>query len=200
MTFQPTQDGAMVVMPFVRAAKNWQNNLWFSKTDFNQADQLALANLVHNEYFAALDSALENAVNYGPPTCYDMRSIDGPVVIGTAPVSTGESLGELAPLSVAVVVTHYTAKRGRAHRGRTYLTGFTESVLFDGAWDAAFLLACTGLFGAMATDAAAIGWTFGVRSGQLDGVPRATAVVTPITSSVVRSAIPGNQRKRADRP
>ncbi len=200
MPFQATANGAMVVTKQALAGVEFQNNLWFSKAGFTEADQLSLANMVLSQWFNILDNDLSEDLVYGPFVCYDMRTIDGPIVTGTDPAQGGESTADPLALSNAVCLTLRTNKRGRAHRGRVYVAGFTEAAMQDGEWTVILAGLVATLGDNLILEAQNIGWTFGVRSGQLDGVPRDPAIITPITSVEVRNRKPGIQRRRIQRP
>lgn len=199
MPFTPTQDGALVVCRHHAGSEIWENHLWFSKPDFTQADQLALADMVLNEWYTYLDTFISDDFTYGPFYCYDMRTIDGPVIQSTAGAQGGESTGDPVPRSACCVMTLRTAKRGRAHRGRIYFAGFTEPEIQAGNWSSALQNALTLLVGELAGGNPGLGWTFGVRSCQLDGIPRNPCLIEPITSWEIRSPKTGSQRLRVKR-
>lgn len=200
MAFKITQDGAKVVMPFSALGFNWTVILWFKKGDFDETDMVTLADFVQAKFYGALDTVLGLDVTYGPPTVYDMRSVDGAVVSGTDDPEGGEGTGNLMPPGDCCVLTLRTAKRGRSHRGRMYLAGFTETGHSGGSWGSTVYQAAEALGTAILADQAATGWTWGVRSGQIDGVERENGIITPITSTEVRSPIVCSQRRRDARP
>jgi hypothetical protein len=161
---------------------------------------LDLADNVQASFFATLDSKFTDDVAYGPPVVYDMRTANGPIVTGSTDPEGGEATGDAVTAKNACVLTLRTNKRGRSYRGRIYLTGFSEDEIANGRWSSSLQTAIENLGVAINENTSAIDWVWCVRSTQEDGVPRTTAVMTPITSWEVRSDIPGIQRRRAKRP
>lgn len=200
MAFQATQNGARVWCKLNWGGKEYGNVLWFSKPEISYEDLEDLADVCLSAYKSSLTGSFNDDVVIGPFYAYDMRTSGGVVVQSTVATGAGTNASDPLPIATCVVATHYTANRGRAYRGRSYLGGFVEGDLINGVWQVSLANGITGMFGAIKTNAAAIGWTFGVRSGTLDGVQRAVAVVTPITTTLVRSTIPGSQRTRYGRP
>ena len=175
------------------------SSLWFAKPEFSDADMVALANLVMDEWSSAIADSLANDVISGPFLAYDMREEDGNVVQSTIGTNGGENVNQILPLANAIVLTLRTLKRGRAYRGRIYVSGWTEAEIGETGWDAAsqatIIDFATGVFAGMGP----LGWTWGVRSGQLNGAVRNPAIITPISSYEVRNNTPGNQRRRNQR-
>jgi hypothetical protein len=199
MTFQVTRDGAKLVMPFSALGRQWSVTLWFSKAGFDESDMVALADSVQYAFYSTLDNKFSDLLTYGPPVVYDMRVVDGTIAYGTDNPEGGEATADCLPLQTAAVLTLRTNKRGRAHRGRIYVTGFTEGDFSDNLFGGAIKTQMEALGDAIIGVVGPIGWTWGVRSGQLDGVKRSEAVITPITSYEVRSLKPGSQRRRTGR-
>lgn len=199
MTFIPTTNGALVIVPFVAFSHTWSNHLWFSMADFDTADQVNLANAVLSAYFNALDASFSDEVTYGKPICYDMRTYDGPVMVGTDVAQVGEAVTEFLAPSLAVLLTLRTGKRGRSFRGRIYVSGFTETHITNGKWTSTIITAVEALGAGLVTYPLAQGWTFGVRTGFMDGVARNPAFITQIVGAEVRNDTPGHQRKRDGR-
>jgi len=96
-------------------------------------------------------------------------------------------------------ITVRTIYRGRSYRGRFYLSGFDETVITDGLWGAGTISPIVGLFEDWLTAIGTHGFTYGVRSGTLDGVVRPSAIVTTATAWESRSPAPTSQRRRVHR-
>lgn len=200
MAFVPTTDGARVWCKLAWGDVEFGNVLWFSQTDFDYDDMLNLANTCLTQYKSVLTGSYHDEITIGPFLCYDMRTIGGIVVPSNVATGAGTNASDPLPLGDCVVVTHRTLNRGRAYRGRSYLSGFVEGDLSDGKFTAALGAGIATMFADIRMAALTWGWTFGVRSGQLEGVPRNPAVITPIVLSEVRNLIPGTQKARNDRP
>lgn len=201
MAFIGTTDGALVVTTYYETTteQSWSNSLWFSKADFEADDLQDLADMVKVTLVDHLVDLFRIGVSLSEVKAIDMRTVDGVVRYGAGGGGTGDVDSELMPVSVAMVLTLRTDKRGRAHRGRLYLSGWTEADMVDGAFIAGRLASVENAFTELQTDVAAIGWTWGVHSSRLDGVARNPQVITPITSFDVRSQLPGSQRGRVHR-
>lgn len=199
MAFLETEHGALVVARFAFGEERFSNHLWARKVDFNEDDMLALVDAVKAAYVLRLINDLSVSTVMETFQCYDMRAIDGAVINDTAGNVPGTGGTKEMPLNCAVVLTLYTAKRGRAHRGRLYLGQFTEELMEDGVWTEPIVSEVESLGVELKADIATEGFEWGVRSGQLDGVPRDPAIITPITHTTVRSNRIGSQRRRIDR-
>jgi hypothetical protein len=188
-----------VVVNWENDLGTWSNVLWFSQSDFDGDDLQWLAtitkvSLVDNLVDLCAVTTLINSVE-----AYDMRSIDGEIKLGVYGGGTGDGTGGPLPLNNCVVSTLYTGVRGRAHRGRVYWAGFSEDALVDGIFSGTLLGQINGVCNTLRVDVLGYGWVWGVHSSQLDGVPRNPQVVTPITTTTVRSNTPGSQRRRLRR-
>lgn len=200
MAFINTTDGAKVVIRWSSPLGYFNNVLWFTKTNFTDTDLQNLVDAIGSYLVAGGFNFAHPDVAVEAITGYDMRSVSGSIRTTTNVGGDGNGLGEILPLKETLVVSLYTAKRGRSHRGRVYVSGFTESSMDSGLWlnssGTAAAAMLTGIQGA----ASGQGWEWGVHSAILDGVPRDPQVVTPITNIQVRSQVPSSQRKRTPRP
>jgi hypothetical protein len=199
MVFIPTEHGALVVARIAYAEEHFTNHLWFRKVDFDLTDMEELVYDVKYSYTNNLLDDFTVSTVFLPFKCYDMRSVEGAVIedeVGAVPCTGGSKEN---PPSIACVLTLYTAKRGRAHRGRVYIGPMNEENITNGIWTQSTIDEVEGWGDSIKTEVELDGWEWGVRSGQLDGVPRNPAIITPITSHTVRSARCGTQRRRIDR-
>lgn len=200
MAFQPTTNGARVILRWHQGATTWSNHLWFTHPDFDASDQAELAEAIYtmeeNDYI----HELPGVTVWDRVEVIDERSQGAEMRMYGDSSRPGENVGEPLPPLLAVVVTLTTQKRGRSYRGRVYLSGHTEDELENGAWTSTLVTAAEDFIAAIEVAAENLGWTFGVRSGQLDGVLRPAAIITPVTGREVRSPLPGTQRRRNRRP
>lgn len=199
MAFVPTPNGALLTIVWGNGEQEWTNNLWFRKEDFTETDMRELV----EEPGAAASGAYLNELNANwqlkYSRCYDMRVADGLVVQSVHAPKVGTGTGDPLPLSLAVVVTLRTVRRGRSGRGRLYMTGYQEPGMTDGRWLPALVTDISNFLGTINTNAIAGGWTWCVRSAQQNGFILPAGFLGPVTYTEVRSSIPGLQRKRSGR-
>jgi len=200
MAYQPTGQGAKIACTFDGPLGTWTNVLWAYKEEFDVDDLQELATTVKKSLVDNLVDHMVVGVSLPTVIATDERAQNGPMRAGVYANGTGDITGDILPLSTSMVFTLRTDQRGRAYRGRIYLSGFGESQMFDGEWSALPIQDAWQALSILRTDILATGWTWGIRSGVLNGVERPFAIVTAITSIESRSAIPGTQRRRNRRP
>jgi hypothetical protein len=120
-------------------------------------------------------------------------------VESVAAAVTGNDAGQALPPQNAVVMTLYTASKGRSYRGRVYLPGVSEN-----AWDGSampgavltnYLTIPTQLGAVFGPGGSNANWSLVVISRYLNKVKRGTPVGTAVTSIVVDPII-HTQRRR----
>lgn len=199
MPFQPTTDGALAILHWSFGNVLFTNHLWFSQSDFDASDLTALATALYVAPSGGLSSTWSLLLTLENVEAIDMRSEGAESrQIGDGSVA-GVNDNNPLPLSMALVVTLRTLRRGRAYRGRLYMAGYTEASMDTGVWIQDTITKTLSYIEQLEIAAEALGWTFGVRSGQLDGVPRAAGIITPIVAREVRSPQVGHQRSRVKR-
>jgi len=176
------------------------NHFWFRKVDFESADLVALAEAFRHFFYAnnGIKDYIVDDIHWSM-RLVDERAYDGEVYLRDEG-DDGEDITELYSLNDALVLTMYTGHRGRAYRGRLYFFGWAEDALTEGVFNAAAQNAFYISLDAMQVAAALAGWTWGVRTSQIDKVPQIPRFITAITSTAIRSGIPGTQMRRAARP
>lgn len=198
MAQQILTNGAKVVISYGTASTSaWSNSLWFTKASFDQAALDLLAENVHDWFVANVLPELSISVSLFQVTAYDMRTVGGPLGIYVpSPAPAGAKLGDMIPFQDAVVITLRSATRGRAGRGRNYLSGFTEGQsagrLIDATTETALELAYDPAWPGIYLD----GWTWVVASFQQDGVTLNPGVARPIIATEMRSRVYGVQKSR----
>jgi hypothetical protein len=96
-------------------------------------------------------------------------------------------------------VTLRTSLRGRSYRGRFYAGGLSEANQQNGAWTQPVVTGVLDFVQFWRDLAIQEGWNMGVRSGQINGALRPSAIVVPIIHHEVRSNIVTHQRRRVRR-
>lgn len=200
MAFVNTTDAARIVINYGKGSEQFSNVLHATKTGFADSDMTTLAGALDSWISSNYISNLSNDVAYQNVTIYDIRTIGGSVVSDNSGAAVGGAAVDALPINVAIVVTLYTATRGRSGRGRLYLAGFSENATVDGIFTSAIESVAEAFAANMMSIMSNNGWTWGVRSQQQNGVALDPAVVRPITSYDVRNLLPGTQRRRVDRP
>lgn len=200
MAFQPTQDGAAVRLVFAKGVITWTNTLWFSRTNFVQDDLQELADLVGAGGIGQFIVYMADGVELMDVIATDMRTQDGSFATAATTTANGDASTDMLPPSVALVSTFNTVKRGRSYRGRNYWSGIAEEHWNGEVISTVVTAACLTFLEGLQSAAALASWTLGVRSGQLNGVLRSTALIEPVTNITIRSARAGSQRRRNRRP
>jgi len=197
MAFIPWEDGCKIVMNWDYGVHYWKNVFCFVKASFSLLDMTALADMFIPELRPALQALMPEAVTLHNITATDMTS-EGAAVYTTAGAGDhGTSVeGDVSGLGVAVVVTMRTPLRGRSYRGRSYFNGLAEGQCSTGIWLQAAVDEVLDQYEAWQAVALGLGWTLSVASTRHNGVVTTPAHIEPVTSMVVRSLIPGSQRKR----
>lgn len=200
MAFIPSPNAAKALVLFSHGFETFSNQFYFTKDAFSTADMEALAAAIDLSVGDVHMPNISSGVQYINTTVYDARSIGGEIVLDNTSNTVGGAEGDPLSSALAVVVTLRTATRGRSGRGRVYMGGLTEGEMLNGIFTATGISVATGYVANIEAAAAAIGWTYVLRSTQQDGNVLNPAVMRPITGWEVRAGLPGLQRRRVDRP
>jgi len=199
MAFIPTPNAALVVMEWGSATIQWSNTLWYTKPGFTYEDMQNL-NQVHLENISGgFLNHLADVWSLRLITVYDMRTEGGPVNTYTPTGVDGTGTAGSLPVQVACVLTTRTNRRGRSGRGRIFVGGYDEAALVDSALQQIPVNDTLAVFNAYKSEAAALGWTLVVRSGQQGGVVLSVPQTYTVTEIVCRDRSMGTQRRRSDR-
>ena len=129
----------------------------------------------------------------------DLSTVSSPTFTAT-PVSAmvGDVAQPSEANSLAFVVKHLTAGRGRSYRGRSYVPGIPKTSMTDPNTVSAVLAAnLLDAYNQLDTDLVAEGWGPVVISRFTGGAPRVTGVATPILNHNYTSLTIKNQRRRS---
>lgn len=201
MPFHATEHGARAVLvTHSNGDIVGTNHFWFRKVDYDHDDLVNLMNAFRNLVIAnnGMKDYIAAAIHWSF-RMVDERTYDGEVVLGDFS-DDGEDITELYSFNDAMVLTLYTGHRGRAYRGRIYTFGWAEDALTEGMYNAAAQTALGISVSAMQSAIAGVGWSWCVRTSQIDKVQHIPRFLTEVTSTAVRSAIPATQSRRAGRP
>lgn len=200
MAFIPVPNSCQVIIETGDSTLQWSNSFWFARSAFTETQMSDLAAAVFDSYANDLDSYTANDWSFRKVTAYDMRSDTAPVAVPTVTPIAGLLAEQRLPVQDALVVTLYTATRGRSGRGRSYIAGGTEAILLEGKFTSAMAAGVVAAFNDIRTLAASMGWVQVIASRYHNGVARSAGAEYPVTSAVVRSLIPGQQGRRERRP
>lgn len=201
MAFQAVPNGALFEILWTGVGGvTWQNNFWATKPGFSDAElQASVGELKTHFQIPANMANFSNEATLASIQGTDHRT-EGASTFGELVGVNGGQAQDLGSARLAIVVTLRTALRGRSFRGRVYVGGWQDSAPENGVYPTAFMTAALayveGVHGVLATG----GWTNVIVSRFHDKVQRAVAVPTALTSSEVRSGVPGTQRRRQERP
>lgn len=195
--FIPVPSTIQANVRFTIAGQLVENVLCFEyNTDFKNAAD-ALYTSLETSWWSTLRTALSNQLTSNGVYMVDLGAQDGPVE--TYPVFTnpsGASAIGACPNNVAYCVTHRTAKRGRAYRGRTYVVGLPLDKVANSLLDTGNRDTIVSAFNDLRTDAASSSLTFVIASRRLNNAPRDTGVATPVEISIGRDLALDSQRRR----
>ena len=201
MAFIPFPNGALAVLEYGAPGLNWTNTLWFEDLSGPPADYQGLADYLHGWAGSNIMPNIQNSFQLQNVVVYKMDDQYGQVFNSAAAAVTGSVGDSPAPINIALVVTFYSATRGRSGRGRNYITGFAEVDV--GVIDVSnptrvsnIAAAYTSMLTGVQTGPG-FAWVVASRYGL--GVPRTQVLPLPVVSVEVRSATLGNQRRRIDR-
>jgi len=164
---------------------------------FSTSDLSDLGSLVEAWVTASLVSNQGAAQEWNLIRTTDLSTESGPVDLKTLlSGNVGTHSGDTIPVQVAMVVSFYTANRGRSFRGRNYVPGLTLNQMSDGSnWGATAIANIGTAYDLLKTDAGSLGDNLVVLSRFHNGVRRSTGVATLVTSIVPKANV-GTQRRR----
>lgn len=200
MTFVPGAHLARVLIISGSADVQWSNGLYFTRANFSQTHLEELVQAVRDTWATEMSSFLANDYATRGAIGYDMRASDAPTYTYTPAPTSGIRTGQVLPIQNALVVTMYTASRGRSGRGRLYVAGTTEETITDGVFSSGYVDDVVNGVIAVKDAAFAVGWNLVISSTQQDGVRLEERVNRLVTEITCRSGIPGNQQRRSRRP
>lgn len=202
MAFIPFPDGARAVIVVGSATLEWTNTLWFEDLNGPPADFQGLANYLHTWYGSNIMPYIDDSFQLKNVDVYDMSNVLGQVKTSVnAPVSGGYA-GDAIPIHSALVVTFYSAARGRSGRGRNYISGLGEAgVSTTVVGDAAIVAGVEQGYDSLRQFVQQqTGFVWVVASQYSNGAPRTEVLPLQVERVSVRSAILGAQRRRIARP
>lgn len=201
MAFVPIPNGARADVIFLfQGSVTVVNRLHYVKPDYVLDDMITLAQDIVGVWDDVRGQFADD-LSLVQVRITDMRTDMAPVIpyaIGL-PLAGGK-IEDPLPLSDCIVVTFRTTGRGRSKRGRIYVSGFTEDQWTGNQFDTSAQNAALSYAQFLRTEPALHGWGLVIASFWSGGQQRETAMVTAVSTQVLRSAKPGSQRRRDGRP
>lgn len=201
MAFQPAQNTCMVEIKWQGPGTlRWQNNLHFTKTDFDADDMDTLAEAIETAWAASdLLTVCSADILLGEVVTTDLRTqgaTQRTLIVG----EPGTSVSDMCAQGAALVATMRTDLRGRSYRGRFYMAGVADAFLENGEFTITVAGYLQAFLEAIQGYAAIGGWTLVVLSRWLNEVERLIALGEEVTDILIRALRPGSQRRRNQRP
>lgn len=201
MAFVPTPNGVEVVVNQVYLGEPLVNV--FNVSAVTPGDGFTLANVANIFIDVWQDYILPNVsdqLTLLNVVAKDISIADGGASTQVATGSvTGQQNSPALPSSLALCITHRTARTGRSYRGRTYIAGLVEGKVTANlvAGDVADNIAggFTALRGLLATATTPLC----IKSLRNNKVARTAGVLTEVTTSLVRDLRVDSQRRRLPR-
>lgn len=149
------------------------------------------------DLYTAIYAVLSTAIQFREAYYTDLTTATSPTYTrtGSLPINGADDAGSL-PGNCALCVSHRTNGRGRSARGRTYIAGIPEDLVTGASISSGITNAVTTAFGLWRADIASGGYAHVIVSRFTGGDERVTALVQPVTVSLVVDNTVDSQRRR----
>lgn len=198
MAYIPALDTVKVVLNQLFGNQALANILYFlHASGWSEATMEALADDIIAWWTTEVAPLVSGSLSLVGVDVTDLSSATAPTIsVPVSPAETGQSAGSVKPGNAAAVCSFRTANRGRSGRGRNYVPGLDSnwgtSVTDITSASAANLVAA---YEALADVELANSCTHVVASFQTAGAPRVSALLQPIVTYVVDTAIDSQRRR-----
>jgi hypothetical protein len=202
MAFVPTTNAVEVVIAYARGGDlPVSNSLWFTHPAISAINMADLGEEIQEWFVDTIMPELSASVTY-VNTIITQKNIVGGAqhVSSVTPTVAGAQVGEVESMASSLVVTFRTARVGRSFRGRNYVRGFSSTDTGANTIDGTTAASILDAYQQLPSVASPAGYTWVIRSGQVNGVAQIPAITTPVVSVDVRSTLMGNQRRSIRRP
>lgn len=207
MPFVPAVNVAAVELRFTLDGENVENTMAFAfEGEIFGPDLAALGGALKLWWTINLQPLLVTALSLNEIYLADQTTETSGVRSYTTGLPlTGVIAEEPPPNNVAACVSFRTEQRGRAHRGRNYICGFSNSAVFSSTLDSAWMADVIAAYDALGAAIFSDGWTHVVLSrffgstivdGKKVPTPRETAVITPVTNYIFTDNTSDSMRGR----
>lgn len=198
MAFVPTPNGIEVVVNQTYLGEALVNV--FNVSAVTPEDGFTQANVANLFIDLWQDSILPNVSDQlalNSVVARDISVADGTAatIVPTGTVIGGQN-GAALPSSLALCITHRTARTGRSYRGRTYIAGLVEPFVTANLVSGTIADNIVGGFTALRSALATASTPLCIKSLRNNKVARTAGVLTPVTVSLARDLRVDNQRRR----
>lgn len=200
MPFVPVADTCSVRIFTGTPSLLWSNTLYYTRPDFTYNDMVSVTEEVFDTWAAGITTCLDQAYATRYAIATDLTGEFEPTYTYQPAAVAGTDVGEELPVQDAMVITLRTVFRGRGGRGRLYIAGFNESALQNGMFIASDINTVLLMLQNVQNAANAVGWQWCIAHRFENGLPLIAGQPRIVTSAVLRSSIPGVQRRRSRRP
>lgn len=202
MAFVPAENCFMVELRGIFLNRKFENTLYFRVNEGLMSNEIITNEAFLRTVFLPAIKALLSADLAYTEIYYTVLSNQ------TAPTYSfplnpwlyGGDANPAMPGSIAACISFKGAGRGKWTRGRNYLTGLTEVKVSNNTLDGSFLTSAVNAYEKLRTDAGRPEnqeWV--IISRYLDGVPRSSALITPVSAVMSTSARVDSMRRRTGR-
>lgn len=205
MPFVPVLNTVLVEIRMLLDSQRVENTLYFSSGSPPSSPAMAtLGNNIIAWWLENIAPITSTGVVVREVVVTDLTSDIGPqVTVVPATPLAGLVADETLPNNVSIAVSFRTEQRGRSFRGRNYFVGLTDGFVNGNNVLSTFVDDLVAAYDLLNTTPFAPTWTWSVvsRFSGVDPVtdqpiPRATGVITPITTVLVTDFTVDTQRRR----
>jgi len=200
MPFVPAVNTMLMFTEYIGPASNLVGNTYWIRDDTGQPTvaRMQAANTLFVNFHAAT-LRLQQGIPYALTTIRtrDMTVQSGAIAdLDIAPPVPGTFSGDVLPANATFSVSLRTGFAGRSRRGRIYHVGLAEGQVTADFLITANVTAIVNAYTTWLTTLAAQQYSWVIASRISGGVPRATALITPITAIFAVDARVDTQRRR----
>lgn len=176
-----------------------ENTLYFySGSGVDVAVMTALGNELLLWWTTEYSSELASLLSLREIYLVDLSSETGPTVTipAPAPAPVGGVGADALPNNCALCISFRAAKRGRAYRGRNYVSGLPDTLVTQNEANTLLTGALVDAYNGLFTRAATAAVTWVVVSRFAGGLPRVEGNAEPVQSVVLVDNVVDSQRRR----
>lgn len=198
MAFIPAPETNKVILSYESAQGNHAMNIIWVKDEEGESSSARLIQLlgIINSWATA---EWENAA----PTTWELDfisaqdwSVENSLIETLLPSVIGVSASPALPATTTKALSLRTGFAGRSNRGRLYHVGIPENAAVGDFIDATYMADLIDIYEQLRQDFIAADFTWSVASFVSGGVPRAGAVIRPITSIIATDSTLDTMRSR----
>lgn len=198
MAFIPADETVRIAINYRNGAGNTAVNVIYVKTN-----EAPVTGTVLTEMADVVEAWLENwwdsvASNYWTAYLLELRdqTLQNSIGLDRTVDAQGTLTGDPLPSQNTIAMSLRTGFTGRTRRGRLYHVGLTEGMVAGDYVAPSSVAGLIAVYDALRTALSAADFIWVVASYQLNGAPRSSALLTPITSVIVTDSVIDSQDRR----